>query len=170
MQNSLVIVPEDGTIGIDGQFLLEIDQQYLTWIPENVHAFHWFVERNQGEIEFKNHPFDPKPVNQRVDELGIFAQAITTFEEELERRLQKQIEEQEAFEASRDYWEELRSLRDSRLMLSDWTQLPDAPLTEEKKIEWEIYRQELRDLPENIEDPKPLVIDENHPSWPIAPN
>jgi hypothetical protein len=27
----------------------------------------------------------------------------------------------------------------------------------------------LRDLPENIDDPKPLVLDENHPDWTIPP-
>ena len=41
---------------------------------------------------------------------------------------------------------------------------------EEQKHLWTIYRQELRDLPENIEDPKPLVLDENHSSWPIPPS
>ena len=29
----------------------------------------------------------------------------------------------------------------------DWTQLPDSPLTDEKKAEWATYRQVLRDYP-----------------------
>ena len=29
---------------------------------------------------------------------------------------------------------------------SDWTQLPDAPLTTTKKAEWATYRQAIRDL------------------------
>lgn len=39
-----------------------------------------------------------------------------------------------------------RGMRNGLLAGSDWTQLPNAPLTEEKKLEWENYRQQLRDL------------------------
>lgn len=170
MNETLVIVPIDGVIVIDGNSLFGIDSQYLDWIPEDVHAFHWYAERNEGEIQFKSHPFEQKKPNERVTELGIFAQAITVFEEELERRSLAEAAEIAAAEAARDYWAELRSFRDNRLFICDWTQLPDAPLTEEKKVEWEVYRQELRDLPENITDPKPLVLDENHPSWPVPPS
>ena len=42
----------------------------------------------------------------------------------------------------------VRSIRDSLLSRSDWTQLPDSPLTEAKRAEWATYRQELRDITE----------------------
>jgi len=45
---------------------------------------------------------------------------------------------------------ELRSTRNLKLMQSDWTQLPDAPLTDAKKAEWVTYRQQLRDLPSSV--------------------
>lgn len=41
---------------------------------------------------------------------------------------------------------EIRKQRDDLLAKSDWTQLPDAPLTDEKRSEWSTYRQELRDI------------------------
>ena len=41
----------------------------------------------------------------------------------------------------------LRWWRQHRLVASDWTQMPDSPLTPEKKEEWRIYRLWLRDLP-----------------------
>lgn len=41
-----------------------------------------------------------------------------------------------------------RPLRDQMLAASDWTQLPDAPLSEAQRAEWREYRQALRDLPE----------------------
>jgi len=44
----------------------------------------------------------------------------------------------------------LRRDRDEMLMRSDWTQLPNSGLSEAKKIEWETYRQALRDLPETM--------------------
>jgi IS1 family transposase len=39
--------------------------------------------------------------------------------------------------------------RDEKLQASDWTQLPDVPLTAEQKAEWATYRQELRDYINN---------------------
>ena len=44
--------------------------------------------------------------------------------------------------------EKLRCARDYILNTTDWTQLADAPLTDVEKQEWTIYRQTLRDLPE----------------------
>lgn len=54
--------------------------------------------------------------------------------------------------------EDLRFIRNSKLKESDWTQLLDSPLTEEKKLEWREYRQRLRDItkPENLNDDLPL--------------
>tara|TARA_R110000822_G_scaffold131494_2_gene268495 strand:+ start:818 stop:1045 length:228 start_codon:yes stop_codon:yes gene_type:complete len=31
---------------------------------------------------------------------------------------------------------------------SDWTQIPNNPLTPEKSVEWATWRQQLRDFPE----------------------
>jgi hypothetical protein len=44
----------------------------------------------------------------------------------------------------------LRAERNEMLMRSDWTQLPNSGLSEEKKVAWETYRQALRDLPETM--------------------
>jgi hypothetical protein len=157
----LTIVPEDGVIGIDGEFLLKI-QQNLSWIPANVHAVQWYD--TWGEVEFK----DTSP-NERIEQLGIYEQAILDFNNEKKRIEDEKIAAEIAAEAARDYWQELRFLRDERLSYTDWTQVSDAPLTESEKNAWRIYRQELRDLPENITDPKPLVLDPEHESWPIPP-
>ena len=42
------------------------------------------------------------------------------------------------------YW--LRQVRNEKLALTDWTQAIDSPLTDSKKIEWQTYRQALRDI------------------------
>lgn len=52
--------------------------------------------------------------------------------------------------------------RDKLLLDSDWTQLPDVPLTETQKQEWATYRQELRDIPEQSGYPFNI-------NWPIPP-
>ena len=43
----------------------------------------------------------------------------------------------------------LRRKRDRLLRESDFTQIPDAPLSAEQRVAWQVYRQALRDLPEN---------------------
>jgi hypothetical protein len=42
---------------------------------------------------------------------------------------------------------ELRNIRNIILTDTDWTQIPDAPLTDEQKAQYRAYRQALRDLP-----------------------
>lgn len=57
----------------------------------------------------------------------------------------------------------LKHTRNRKLLESDWTQLPNATLSGAMKYNWETYRQALRDLPRNTEDP-------NNPVWPTPPH
>ena len=41
-------------------------------------------------------------------------------------------------------WEQIKLWRNAELAATDWTQLPDAPVS---KTAWASYRQSLRDLP-----------------------
>ena len=50
-------------------------------------------------------------------------------------------------EALAEMWLSVRTIRDGRLTMSDWTQTADSPLTAEQRSEWQMYRQALRDLP-----------------------
>lgn len=45
--------------------------------------------------------------------------------------------------------DQIRLERNKQLQRSDWTQMPDSPLSAEKKQEWAVYRQGLRDLLES---------------------
>lgn len=56
-------------------------------------------------------------------------------------------------------WDALRTERDRLLRESDWTQTTDAPVDQ---AAWAIYRQALRDLPQDTEDPA-------NPDWPTPP-
>jgi hypothetical protein len=57
---------------------------------------------------------------------------------------------------------EQRLARNALLRCSDWTQLPDSPLTAEQKAAWGSYRQALRDLPAQAGFPEV--------SWPTPPD
>lgn len=58
----------------------------------------------------------------------------------------------------------IRSERDIRLAESDWTQLPDVPLSAAQRTAWANYRQALRDLPAQA------GADSNALDWPIRPD
>ena len=151
----ITIIPIDKHIRIDDNSLSQIKED-MTWIPTNIHALQWYD--TFGEIEYN----DGTP-NEIIEELGIYEQALETFDAEKQRRLREQLAEEELIEASRDYWKELRNKRDFLLSQSDWTQGNDSPLTLQKKEEWKVYRQALRDAPSNTIDPK-------RPVWPLSPS
>ncbi len=48
-------------------------------------------------------------------------------------------------------WQDIRRERDSLLSGSDHILMPDYPM--EDKSDWEAYRQELRDIPQDFDDP-----------------
>lgn len=53
--------------------------------------------------------------------------------------------------------EKIRIKRNRLLSESDWTQTFDAPLTAEERKGWAIYRQHLRDLPQQNDFPNSLI-------------
>lgn len=55
-----------------------------------------------------------------------------------------------------------RNMRNSRLAACDWTQAPDAPLTQEQKATWAKYRQALRDVTDQAGFPNAI-------EWPVEP-
>tara|TARA_R100001129_G_scaffold180442_1_gene158477 strand:- start:57 stop:401 length:345 start_codon:yes stop_codon:yes gene_type:complete len=59
--------------------------------------------------------------------------------------------------------EELRQKRNRLLADSDWTQVTDSQLSDEKKTEWAAYRQKLRQLPATEKDV-------SNPTWPEQPS
>ena len=60
-----------------------------------------------------------------------------------------------------EQWVQVRGLRDSKLLSCDWTVLSDIPFSSGKKVEWETYRQALRDI---TTQPDPFNI-----TWPTPP-
>lgn len=67
-----------------------------------------------------------------------------------------------AQEITDNMWADIRAQRDSLLTQSDWTQLVDSPLSDPDKAEWSVYRQDLRDIPQDY--PTGSGID-----WPETP-
>jgi len=152
MNTNLVIVTVDKKIGIGSTTLSDIESD-MSWIPSDVWAVSW--NGSTGQIEYN----DGKP-NLGITSIGIYSQAETTFNNELQRLkdLDDAITSDPSFQ-----WGQLRRQRNSLLFMSDYTQLNDAALTDSKKTEWINYRQQLRDLPSNTSDPA-------NPTWPTEPS
>ena len=75
----------------------------------------------------------------------------------------KTISEKNYEAAPDDFKRNIRFNRDKLLLESDWTQLPDSPLSDSKKAEWATYRQTLRDLTDNMDSSGSVT-------YPDAPN
>ena len=56
-----------------------------------------------------------------------------------------------------DGWVKVRKQRNQLLKDSDYIMVSDAPITAEKKEEWETYRQVLRDIPQDYDSPDEVV-------------
>lgn len=54
----------------------------------------------------------------------------------------------------------IREWRNRQLSASDWTQLPDVALSSDEVEAWKQYRQELRDMLKQNDDPKLIVFPE----------
>jgi hypothetical protein len=59
-------------------------------------------------------------------------------------------------------WTALRSRRNQLLKDTDWVALADAHLSQDRKDAWFAYRQALRDLPDETQDPTQV-------EWPLDP-
>ena len=148
-------VKEDGSVdylgslpknwgSVSGLHLSNGDDAYLKtlgWLP--------LVETNVTPTA--NQTFDTDVVTAEEDRVTLVHRVRDMTAEEIADR-----------DAS--YMEGLREQRDKKLLDSDWTQASDhsSPLAADKKAEWATYRQVLRDLPENTDDPAT-------PTWPTEP-
>jgi hypothetical protein len=63
------------------------------------------------------------------------------------------------FVAAEKTWAQIRAKRDLMLDASDWTQVADAPVN---SAAWAVYRQTLRDIPQDFDSPDDVV-------WPETP-
>tara|TARA_A100000171_G_C2057314_1_gene108151 strand:+ start:191 stop:499 length:309 start_codon:yes stop_codon:yes gene_type:complete len=89
-------------------------------------------------------------------------------------RMELSAEETKAREAEEKAWTDsaydrkmiiIRAKRDGLLDKSDWTDLPNCPLTDAKKTEWQTYRTKLRDITKDV-----TTIDEaNAITFPTKP-
>jgi hypothetical protein len=57
-------------------------------------------------------------------------------------------------------WRPIIIRRNELLLQSDWTQLTDTVLTNDEKILWAEYRQNLRNIPQDFINPQDVIFPE----------
>lgn len=143
------------------------------------------------KIDANNNPINYPTTEQNVlEHLGVDALTPEILKEagfvKFERRIAGEgslVEEDEGFVLEADgivrpkgkvreltYDEKTERLiknpRSFFLRATDWTDLPSAPLSDEERSKWQIFRQELRDLPSKYPELEMNTIID----WPEAPS
>ena len=94
---------------------------------------------------------DQVNIGQHVDQHGNPAQGLVWLDDNINKPTKKQIDSWRPKAEDFYEWDIVREKRDSLLAKSDYVMMADFPL--EDKSDWEAYRQELRDIPQDHDDP-----------------
>lgn len=99
----------------------------------------------------------PMPAYDHTKEFQVTAEKVNGVW--IEKWVATDVSAEEIARRTENESKTIRSQRDSKLTETDWTQIADAPVNKEA---WAIYRQQLRDLPE--QDGFPWNV-----NWPEKP-
>lgn len=126
-------------------------------------SFSWpFVAEDVEPHGFGIYDFSSQP------NLSTFEKAVevTPVKDEYGRWIQTWVIEpmtdEERQNRIQQEWVVVRGKRSMLLAMSDWTVGNDSPLSDEKKAEWAVYRQALRDITSTQIDPFNI-------EWPTKP-
>ena len=129
----LTIIADDKMVSIDGVSYSGLD---LSFLDSDVWAVQW--DTDKGHVEKRDYS-----VTEITDITPYNAAKTKWVEADQAAKTPKTNEQLET---------EVRIERGQRLDESDFTVLPDSPLSDSKIAEWKTYRQALRDLPANTTD------------------
>lgn len=110
-----------------------------------------------GNSGFKFYKFIENPKPEKVKLYDIFGPNYIIDDENKIVQTEWKLEKKSPEVA----WNIIRTDRNKKLSNLDWTQILDSPLNEQKRAEFKIYRQNLRDIT-NQKDPFNIT-------WPIEP-
>ena len=107
------------------------------------------------------YPYRLVEIQLNVNEIINGSNIVIEENEVVEYQTKRLKTQQELENETEGQWVRIRRKRTRYLTETDWTQLPDSPLTNQKQTEWQIYRQALRDITSQL---SPFSI-----SWPTSP-
>jgi hypothetical protein len=93
-------------------------------------------------------------MSKKITEIPVWAVFFSCFPEET-----NMLAEEDVSAITSDQWLAIaRDWRSRLLFESDWSQVSDNSLTEIQREQWKQYRQELRDITNNVSNPKNIVF------------
>ena len=123
-------------------------------------------QRNQktGVYKWISYQFDLEPFTSEIEDLyNKIVEKWTEYrvgqENDLERTLAAHFAKSVIMN-----WTKVKLIRNFLLMDSDWTQMADAPISDDDKTKWVAYRKKLRDLPQDQAN-----VAANSVTFPITP-
>ena len=152
MTKHISIVAPDSQVVLDGEAVsLPTLQTLLDKVEPGIRAVQ--IKGDAAEVEYN----DLRKPNSREYPASAFAEIIAAA-----RAALAETQKPPPPPTTEELFAMLRSARDDLLSQSDWTQIPGSPLTEEVRNATATWRQALRDLPANTNDPA-------SPIWPVRP-
>jgi hypothetical protein len=129
---------------------------------ENITNF--YLLDNEKLKEYGWYPFEIEELILSENEIISSTTVIFENDRVIRRSTKRQLTQDEIDKRnelkSNTEWEEIRKKRNQLLADCDWTQLIDAQV--DNKIQWQSYRQSLRDLTK-AQNPEDVI-------WPVKPN
>ena len=95
---------------------------------------------------------------KKHDNNGDACEGLTWLDDNINKPTKAQIDSWRADAEEAYKWKDVRAERDKKLASSDYVMMVDFPL--EDKSDWEAYRQELRDIPQDFDDADDVVYPE----------
>tara|TARA_B000000609_G_scaffold100988_1_gene77230 strand:+ start:27 stop:857 length:831 start_codon:yes stop_codon:yes gene_type:complete len=108
-------------------------------------------QRNQktGVYKWVSYQFDLSPFPTEIADMSTrIIEKWTEYRQGQENDLERNLAGHFA-KTSILNWTKVKLIRNFLLMDSDWTQLGDAPCSDEEKARWVAYRKKLRDIPKD---------------------
>ena len=147
MQNHVTVIPVDKIISVNGAGLA-----FNFPAPANLHALQW--HDSAGHIEYTDG--QPNRPLTSADYDAVVAPFVALWQAEYDR-----LEEERNRPLTPEKKAELiRQQRDDLLSETDYLMMPDYPMSELARENLKVYRQALRDVPEQPGFPNSVV-------WPI---
>jgi hypothetical protein len=129
----------------------------VSW--ENISNFHVFD--NQTLKQYGWYPYRFVEANVNSNQFYDGSDFVIEENEVVEYQKVRNKTQQEIQDETESMWRAIRDRRNELLLECDWTQLADSPLPNQKQTEWQIYRQSLRDITNQLD---PFSI-----NWPTPP-
>lgn len=135
---------------------------YPRSLPQNwLNVSNFYLLENDDLRKYGWYPVRFVPAEKTENDIVIGQSFVLEGNEVVQYEQIRSKTQEEIDQEKEGYWIVVRTKRNLLLQESDWTQLPDCPISSEKKEEWQTYRQQLRDVT-NQPDPKNII-------WPTKP-